>query len=63
MQIAPTDPTRKRTFVLTLVTDADGAVRRLRNLLKTALRRDRLKCIAAVEQKTKPSTHKETSHE
>jgi hypothetical protein len=40
-----------RTFLLRFRTDDDdgGAIRRLRNTLKTAWRRDRLKCVSAEE--------------
>jgi hypothetical protein len=41
----------QRIFILRFQTDADGAIRRLRNTLKTALRRDRLRCISAHEEK------------
>jgi hypothetical protein len=59
MHISNSDSSGKRTFVVTLRTDADGAIRRLRNLLKTALRRDRLRCVSAVEQKSKSNTQQE----
>ncbi len=39
-----------RIFILQLRTDDDGAIRRLRNALKTMLRRDRLRC-TSIEEK------------
>jgi hypothetical protein len=39
-----------RTFLIELRTNEEGAYRRLRNTLKTAWRRDRLKCVSAVEK-------------
>jgi hypothetical protein len=43
------------TFTVTLRTDGSGAYRRLRRLLKTALRRDRLKAIDVHEHTARVS--------
>jgi hypothetical protein len=50
-----TDPAHKR-FVLVLRTDADGAYRRLRNALKSMLRRDKLRCVSITEEKPETGT-------
>jgi hypothetical protein len=41
----------KSTFTATLVTDSDGAIRRLRRALKTLLRRDGLRCTSILMNK------------
>jgi hypothetical protein len=38
-----------RTFILKIQTTEDGCYRRLRNTLKTMLRRDKLRCISIEE--------------
>jgi hypothetical protein len=44
-------PIMARVFILKLKTEDEGAIRRLRNALKTLWRRDKLRCVSAVEEK------------